>query len=109
MKTLPPTLVQAVGWAVLLGSGALAAGQEPLNRDYSELTVLPEAAYAPWFAAPGGLASPGEIDLVLEDGDLVLGVVIGEEARAYPIGFFWGPAHEILNDTLGGTPVAPSW
>ena len=107
MTGLP--LLRSVGAmvAVLGATGALA--QSPLNRDYTDITHVPDQAYPLWIAPKTGPAAPGEIDLVLQEGDLVLGVVVGEEARAYPIGYFWGPAHEILNDTLGGTPIAPTW
>jgi hypothetical protein len=40
------------------------------------------------------------------DGELVLGVVAGGEARAYPINMLTGPAREIINDTLGGKGIA---
>jgi hypothetical protein len=39
--------------------------------------------------------------------DRVLGVVIGGEARAYPVSVL--NCHEIVNDTLGGTPVAVTY
>ncbi len=45
----------------------------------------------------------------LEDGDMVLGVVINGQARAYPVNYMNGPQNEVVNDTLGGTPIAPSW
>jgi len=48
-------------------------------------------------------------DAPLEGGELVLGVVIGGEARAYPVNYMMGPANEIVNDTLGGVPIAPTW
>jgi hypothetical protein len=105
MSILPTTL----GLSVILAWGGGAFGQEALNRDYSDVSHMPKQGYPLWTAPKVAPASPGEIDLVLQDGDLVLGVVAGGEARAYPIGFFWGPAHEILNDALGGTPIAPSW
>lgn len=39
----------------------------------------------------------------LVKGDLVIGVAIGEEAMAYPLRFLvW---HEVVEDTLGGTPI----
>jgi Protein of unknown function (DUF3179) len=41
--------------------------------------------------------------------ELVLGVEVGEEARAYPINMLDGPQREILNDTLGGRPIAVTW
>lgn len=37
----------------------------------------------------------------------VLGVRLGGEARAYPLGFL--SAHEIVNDRFGETPVAVTW
>jgi len=45
----------------------------------------------------------------LNPSELVLGVEVGEEARAYPINMLDGPTREILNDTLGGRPIAATW
>ena len=40
----------------------------------------------------------------LEDSDAVIGVKIGRETRAYPVKVLnW---HEVVNDTIGGVPVA---
>lgn len=41
------------------------------------------------------------------DDDLVIGVEIGGEARAYSIPFLSG--HEIVNDTVGGRAIAVTW
>jgi hypothetical protein len=41
--------------------------------------------------------------------ELVLGVVIGTEARAYPINMLTGPSREIINDQLGGRAIAATW
>ncbi|MBI3959205.1 MAG: DUF3179 domain-containing protein [Chloroflexi bacterium] len=41
------------------------------------------------------------------DTDLVIGVEIGGEARAYSIPFLSG--HEIVNDTVGGQAIAVTW
>jgi len=43
----------------------------------------------------------------LPEGDRVLGVVVGGEARAYPLLAL--ELHEMVNDTLGGTPIAPNY
>ncbi|MFO0872908.1 MAG: DUF3179 domain-containing (seleno)protein [Phycisphaerales bacterium] len=40
-------------------------------------------------------------------GDRVMGVVIGGEARAYPLPIM--NAHEVCNDTLGGVPIAVTY
>ena len=37
----------------------------------------------------------------------VLGVVMGKEARAYPIKVL--NSHEMVNDILGGRPIAPNY
>ena len=41
--------------------------------------------------------------------ELVLGVTVGKESRAYPINMLTGPSREILNDTLGGQAIAATW
>lgn len=41
--------------------------------------------------------------------ELVLGVTVEGQARAYPINMLTGPAREIINDTLGGVPIAATW
>ena len=45
----------------------------------------------------------------INDAELVLGVVVGNEARAYPINMLTGPRREILNDKLGGKAIAATW
>jgi hypothetical protein len=45
----------------------------------------------------------------LEPNELVLGVMINGESRAYPINMLTGPSREILNDRLGGTAIAATW
>ena len=39
--------------------------------------------------------------------DRILGVVVNGEARAYPISVL--EAHEMVNDVLGGRPIAPNY
>ena len=47
----------------------------------------------------------GKIDAA----ELVLGIEIDGQARAYPINMLTGPRREILNDTLAGVPIAATW
>ncbi|MBT4045906.1 MAG: DUF3179 domain-containing protein [Rhodospirillaceae bacterium] len=50
-----------------------------------------------------GAEKPGPADYLADD-DLVFGVEIGGDARAYPLRIMgW---HEMFNDTIGGVPVA---
>jgi hypothetical protein len=48
---------------------------------------------------------PGEIG----DDELVLGVELGGQARAYPINQLSGPRREAFNETLGGRAIAVTW
>lgn len=41
--------------------------------------------------------------------ELVLGVAIGGQARAYPLNMLTGPEREIINDTVGGRAIAATW
>ena len=43
----------------------------------------------------------------INDGDLVLGIVIDGRPMAYPIRFL--AMFEVIDDRVGTTPVAPSW
>ena len=45
----------------------------------------------------------------VRDDELVLGVTVGTEARAYPINMLTNPTREIINDTLGGRPITATW
>lgn len=51
----------------------------------------------------------GQMFHALNPSELVLGVTIGKESRAYPINMLTGPSREILNDTLGGRSIAATW
>jgi hypothetical protein len=43
----------------------------------------------------------------LADGEKVLGFVLGGEARAYPLIDL--DAHEVVDDVVGGNPIAATW
>ena len=43
------------------------------------------------------------------DNELIIGVVVEGQARAYPINQLTGPRREIINDVLAGTAIAATW
>ena len=45
----------------------------------------------------------------VEGNELVLGVVIEKQARAYPLNMLTNPTREIINDRLGGSAIAATW
>lgn len=74
-------------------------------RDASEFTLLREGGF-PLNVNP--TIVPADAAEIGAD-DMVLGVVINGDARAYPLNYMNGPFNEIVNDQLGGIPIAPSW
>ena len=50
---------------------------------------------------------PGEADQQMQSFERVLGVSINGDHRAYPMNML--SRHEIVNDTVGGVPVAVTW
>jgi hypothetical protein len=84
---------------------AASAAQEPTNRDQSHYTQLKPEGFP---IRAGGVAQPGR-EATLRDDDLVIGIVAGGEARAYPVNLMWEPVNEVLNDTLGGRPITATW
>ena len=76
---------------------------EPSDR--SAFTHLTEGGY-PLNIDPE-IVKADEVDF--GDGDIVMGIVINGEARAYPVNYMNGPYNEVVNDELGGQAIAPSW
>ena len=90
------------------------------SQNYREAAVLPEPLrLGNSVAIPVAPPQPALTELPykpvreagseLKPDELVLGVEVGGEARAYPINMLSGPSHEILNDILGGRPIAATW
>ncbi len=58
-------------------------------------------------AAPVDLPVESAEEADLKDDELVLGLVIDGQAMAYPIRYL--AMSEVINGTVGKTPVAPTW
>ena len=71
--------------------------------------VLSRVNYLEWVFAPAGSPQTAEIGEFHEvrDGDMVIGVVIGGQSRAYPVRYL--AHHHMLNDTLGATALLPTY
>ena len=55
-------------------------------------------------------AIPAEsVEYEVDPDELILGVVINGQARAYPLNGLTGPAREIYNDTLADRSIAATW
>lgn len=93
----------ALALALLLA--AVPAAAQRTNKDQSRYTELKDGGY-PVLSSPRIVPAA---EAKIGDAELVIGVVIGREARAYPVNLMWGPQSETINDTLGGAPVAATW
>lgn len=89
---------------ILLAISTSASGQttRPEFRPRRLLAPLPVITKFP-------IQSAAQADKVINPYELVLGVTINGESRAYPINMLTGPRREILNDTLGGRAIAATW
>ena len=83
-------------------SGSFAWAEEPEFRPVK--VVKPFPAIKSPKVVPVDQAGP-----FVRGEELVLGVVVGTEARAYPINMLTNPTREIINDKLGERSIAATW
>lgn len=88
----------------LFGQSRLSSAQQS-TADFRPVRVL--AALPAITDAPVKRAS--EVGGMLNPSELVVGVTIGNQSRAYPINMLTGPSREIINDKLGGQAIAATW
>lgn len=77
----------------------------PIIGEYSFNQLLPfdgiRPVYEPEFASPAG------VEGLLEHDELVLGISLGDEAKAYPISVL--RFREMVNDEMAGIPTLVTW
>ena len=114
LRIRPADLGWLISAASLLAVGWLAVDppfvppvlpiETPIDADRFHRAVImpakPPVVDPPHVAAADSDVRPEE---------LVLGIEIAGEARAYPCNMLSGPIREILNDSLGGEPIAVTW
>lgn len=105
MKTPMRKLLAVLGGIGVLGVLALLGTNLLAQRRFEPVKVVPP--FKPITEIPVKSVKDAQNDL--NPAELVLGVTVGRESRAYPINMLTGPSREILNDTLGGTAIAATW
>jgi hypothetical protein len=75
------------------------------SREFEIVTVLPQDAIPAIFDPQ--FVSAAEADAQLAPEGLVLGVSVEGDHRAYGVAFLSG--HEVVNDVIGGRPLAVTW
>ena len=73
--------------------------------EFEIITLLPKDAI-PSIDRPR-FYSVKEADAEYEPDEVVIGVEFDGDARAYPVGLL--SSHEVVNDTVGGRPIAVTW
>jgi len=84
---------------------SLEPGSTTTERSYEIVTLLPKDAI-PAIDNPR-FYSAAEADAEYDPDELVLGVTINGESKAYSTSHL--DSHEIVNDTLGGKAIAVTW
>ena len=74
--------------------------------EFSPQVVIPRAM-PPIIDVP--TSSAAEADNSLSEGELVLGVTVNNESRAYPINMLTGPRRKVISDSVGGRAIAATW
>ena len=106
--SIKPAPAPATATAPPVTATAPSATQAPEPRadpDLEIVTLLPPDAI-PAIDDPA-IVSAAAADEQLRANDLVIGVSLGGEHRAYGAAFLSG--HEIVNDMLGGRAIAVTW
>lgn len=81
---------------------------EPYRLQPGELVLAAvEDAIPAIFAREAYFVDPAVGDREWEDAEPVIGLVVQGEARAYPVRLM--SLHEVVNDRVGGRPVAVTW
>ena len=104
-RTLPRLAILAAQAAAFGSACALASAAEAEPPPFEPVTVIPRAM--PTITDPQ--LAPAAKMQDMSPSELVLGVVVNGQARAYPINMLTGPSREIINDTLGGRAIAATW
>ena len=101
MKNTIPTVVLLAAFLILTGfdlDNAIVPKEQILSGGPPKDGI--PAILSPRFVPPD------KADF-LDDDDIVIGVTVGGEARAYPIKILnW---HEVVNDTVNGVPIAATF
>ena len=102
----PPRGLLLVSLASVAAGMPVACGQDGETRP----TFRPVKVVRP-FAPITDFEIKSVVEVIdqVNPAETVLGVTIRGHARAYPVNMLTGPRREIVNDTLGGTPIASTW
>jgi hypothetical protein len=95
-------------WFIVLTHGTwIGTQQPPTELQFTPRRLMPKQD--PILIDKYRIATIAEAISEVTDEELVLGVFLNGEARAYPLNRISGPKRELLNDKVGGQSIAVTW
>jgi hypothetical protein len=101
----PAATAELAGRADPTATDVPSAASEVAEQEYEIVTLLPPDAI-PAIDEPR-FYGVREAEAEYHAQELVIGVEVDGQARAYPVGLL--SRHEIVNDTVAGHPIAVTW
>jgi hypothetical protein len=104
------SFLTVVAVALLVNGDYCVVEAQPNNQSGIARKFQPKTLMTPRKAiVDAPFISADEVKNQVSDSELVLGVVVEGQPRAYPINMLTGPAREIINDRIGQTDFAATW
>ena len=104
------SFLTVVAVALLVNGGCSVVEAQPNNQSGIDRKFQPKTLMPPRQAiVDAQFISADEVRNQVSDSELVLGVVVEGQPRAYPINMLTGSAREIINDRIGQTDFAATW
>ena len=96
------------GWTTPVASGTAGEGSSGVEEGSGPGDGPGRvAAFPPFVRFPVATAEDARPEV--RDGDYVVGVELNGESRAYPLNMLSNPERHVVNDDLGGQPIAVTW
>ena len=96
------------GWTTPVASAHGRRGIEWYRRGVgARRRTGPRRGFPPFVRFPVATAEDARPEV--RDGDYVVGVELDGESRAYPLNMLSSPERHVVNDDLGGQPIAVTW
>jgi len=94
-------------FAIIITAITVCIIRPAIGDDYFNPQIVIKKPFKAIVDAP--TISAAEADKILNPNELVLGVSVKGQRRAYPINMLTGPSREIINDRLGDQAIAATW
>ena len=106
----PQIFLTTVFAALLLNGDCSVVSAQPDDESGIDRKFQPKTLMSPRKAiVDASFIAADKVKDEVSNSELVLGVVVEGQPRAYPINMLTGPSREIINDRIGQTDFAATW